>query len=533
MKIPRWSMDTGGGWLVVAGLLGLLGLARPTPAAEFACAAGDLACLIDAINAANVTGAANTLTLAAGLYTLTAVDNNTDGPTGLPSISSTLTIRGAGADATILERAASAPAFGLLHIEATGTLTLEGLTLRGGREVGFLSGGIANQGTVTILNSTLSGNMSLGGGGGGIYNGGAVTIVNSTLSGNVASLGGGGILNSNQGTVTIVNSTLSGNTTFSFTGGNPGGGGIYNGGMVTMINSTLSGNVAAPDGGGGGISNQGTVTIVNSTLSGNMGFNGGGIRSFGTIFGTVPLVALQNTILAGNEAATGPDCAGPVTSLGTNLIGDPTDCAITLQASDLTGGPGLGALTDDGTPGQGYVPLLPESPAIDAGDPAACPATDQLGQLRVTPCDIGAIEFSPVTLTLGLNQATFRPGDTLRVRLGVHTPGPTVTADAYLGVLLPDGVTVFFVTSLAPLDGVVTRLDADPRTFAPLAASYDFPPGFDVTQEDFFVYTFTGGESAGAYAIFTLLTPPRAFADGQVDAEDLLGLTLRPFTVSP
>ena len=69
----------------------------------------------------------------------------------------------------------------------------------------------------------------------------------------------------------------------------------------------------------------------------------------------------------------------------------------------------------------------------------------------MTPCDIGAVEFAPVTVTLGLNQATFRAGETLRVALGMHNLGPTVTTDAYLGVLLPDGVTVFFVSSLAPL----------------------------------------------------------------------------------
>jgi hypothetical protein len=144
-----------------------------------------------------------------------------------------------------------------------------------------------------------------------------------------------------------------------------------------------------------------------------------------------------------------------------------------------------------------------------------------------------AIEFSPVTLTLGLNQAMFRAGETLRARLGIHHQGPSITTDVYLGILLPDGVTVFFVTSLAPLDGVVTRLDTDPRSFAPLAASFEFPPGLDVTLEDFFVYTFTGSESPGSYTIFTLLTPPGAFTDGQVDAGDLLGLTLQAFTVSP
>src|SRR5262245_6153332 len=51
MTIARWSMETGGGWLIVAGLLGLLGLARPLDAAQFACGAGDVACLISAIHA--------------------------------------------------------------------------------------------------------------------------------------------------------------------------------------------------------------------------------------------------------------------------------------------------------------------------------------------------------------------------------------------------------------------------------------------------------------------------------------------------
>src|SRR5262245_49490175 len=136
MKIPRWSMNTGGGWLVVAGLLGFLGLARPTPAAEFACAAGDVACLIEAINVANVNEEANTITLAAGTYTLTAVDNMPDGPTGLPSVTSPLTLRGQGAQSTVSERVAGPPQFRLLQLSRTGTLDPVGLTLLGGNRAG-------------------------------------------------------------------------------------------------------------------------------------------------------------------------------------------------------------------------------------------------------------------------------------------------------------------------------------------------------------------------------------------------------------
>jgi hypothetical protein len=531
MKISRWSMKTGPCGLVVAALLGLLGLARPAPAAEFACAAGDVACLISAINAANTNGTANTVTLAPGLYTLTAVDNNTDGPAGLPSVTSPLTLRGAGADSTVLERAAGAPQFRLLHVAASGTLALDGLTLQGGNLAGLADGGgIRNRGTLTMTHSLLRGHAANNGGGIFHSDSGTLTITNSTLSGNVASSGGGiaigGSFSSSARTIT--NSTLSGNVASS------GGGIAIASASITITNSTLYGNMAVLN--GGGIFSQGgpsSATLINSTVSGNTANQGGGVRGGGGP-ASVGIVLSQNTLLAGNwvpATGLGPDCYGPNLSRGHNLFGNSSGCVTT--ATDLTGDPGLGPFTDDGTPGQGYLPLLPESLPIDTGDPVACPATDQLGQLRVTPCDIGAVEFSPVTLTLGMKQATFRVGETLRVALGIHHPGPTVTADAYLGVLLPDGVTVLFVTRLAPLDGVVTRLDADPRTFAPLAACFEFPPGEETTVEDFFVYTFTGGESSGSYTIFTLLTPPGAFADGQVDTGDLLGLTLQPFTVSP
>jgi hypothetical protein len=53
----------------------------------------------------------------------------------------------------------------------------------------------------------------------------------------------------------------------------------------------------------------------------------------------------------------------------------------------------LGPFTDDSTPGDGHLPLQADSPAIDRGNDAACPKTDQLGEKRVGPCDIGAIEF--------------------------------------------------------------------------------------------------------------------------------------------
>jgi hypothetical protein len=121
---------------------------RICTAATFTCAAGDTACLIASINTANSTPEADTIQLAAGTYTLTTVDHTTDGANGLPSIISDLAIQGVGADATIIKRDTGAhtnpPIFRLFHVGATGTLTLDGLTIRGGHIFGGPRGGGAS-----------------------------------------------------------------------------------------------------------------------------------------------------------------------------------------------------------------------------------------------------------------------------------------------------------------------------------------------------------------------------------------------------
>jgi hypothetical protein len=355
---------------------------------------------------------ANTITLEAGTYTLTAVDNMTNGNNGLPSVTSVLTIQGAGADTTVIERGASAPGFRLVQVAASGTLTLEGLTLRGGspgtsavggailnhggrltlvhvtldHNSADFGGGLANSnGTVAIAETIFIRNGVPFGGGGFLNQGGTVLITTATFADNGASGAGGGLLNDPGGTVTITQTTFARNGTFGGTGG-----GLANRGTAFLQNTTIAGNTSLN--GGGGLSNDsgGTAILASSTVADNQapaGPAGGGLFNQGG-----QLIVL-NTILARNTARNGPDCAGAVTSLGTNLVEDPTGCTITLLPSDLIGDPGVGDFTDDGTPGNGHSPLLPGSPAIDVGNDAFCPPTDQLGQPRVGRCDIGAIEF--------------------------------------------------------------------------------------------------------------------------------------------
>jgi len=395
-----------------------LAATAPVQAKTFHCGAGDVPCLIAAITEANTNGQKkNRIQLDAGTYTLMAADNDTDGPNGFPSITSDLDITGARDEATttIIERQASASTFRLIHVAATGHLTLKRLTLRGGGFSGFAprlsGGGLLNRGgTVTITDSTLTNNVASVGG--ALYNdGGTVTLTHSILSGNSAvpvGSGGGGLFN-DRGTVTLTRSTLANNLSAQSGGGiwnfqgtvtisdsaivsnrgnDPGPGGILNSfGILTITNSTLSGNSGRNL---GAIANAGTVTILNSTISGNFSTFGPGGISNGA--GTV---ALQNTILALNSTGSrfeGPDC-NAVTSLGNNLIGTTLRCTIVLQQSDLTGDSGLASFTDDGRPGNGHYPLLPTSRAINAGNDAVCPERDQLGRERHHPCDIGAVEF--------------------------------------------------------------------------------------------------------------------------------------------
>jgi hypothetical protein len=141
--------------LVVACILLALAMPHPVKAETFHCGAGNVPCLIEAIHTANANGGANTVTLEAGTYTLAAIDDPISGANSLPAITSPLTIRGAGAGMTVLEREPHAPPFRLVNVAPSGTLTLEGLTLHGATEAPGGGGLIHIGGTVILTRSSL------------------------------------------------------------------------------------------------------------------------------------------------------------------------------------------------------------------------------------------------------------------------------------------------------------------------------------------------------------------------------------------
>ena len=112
-----------------------------------------------------------------------------------------------------------------------------------------------------------------------------------------------------------------------------------------------------------------------------------------------------------------------------------------------------------------------------------------------------------VSLTLTLNQASFRPGDTIRVGLRVVNPGPARSVDFYFGQLWPDGVTVSFATSLSPLAGV-TVTTRDSEEFQPLVRTISIAQGLDLTIPDVLVATLPPNFPTGQSAVFAAITIP-------------------------
>jgi hypothetical protein len=341
--------------------------------------------LRDAINAANATAEADTITLATGkTFKLTEVDNTTDGPTGLPvivAVGGNLTIIGNG---DVIERSnvKGTPAFRLFDVAAGASLTLQNLTLQGGLALGdpqaqallapSEGGGVFNRGTltldgVTVQNNTAQGAESVYGpywitgnpaAGGGMYSEGALTLDGSTIRGNAA-IGG-------KGADGIVVDIFEIDAWPGAVGGDGYGGGVYiGGGTVSISNSSITSNTAGGGVGGGGVDPNLSDGLHSAGGHGGNGYGGGLYAASGT-------TAILNSDISQNSATGGQGGDGSQGGLkvhdaaggdGGNGFGGALYAAggtITLRNSGITqnsatggqGGHGS-AGSEDGGPGQG------------------------------------------------------------------------------------------------------------------------------------------------------------------------------------
>jgi len=366
-------------WLLI---LLIIVLFRPpwVMAAEFYCAAGDVPCLVGALGKANSQRFQRAdIYLPAGTWTLTQPDStDTEGATGLPTITSRVTIAGAGAGQTIIERAEDAPLFRLFQVAPEGVLTLEGLTLQGGEvDIDFLErgGGIRNLGSLTIQDSVLTEHKAWVGG--AIENRGSLLLQRSALTDNFADFVGAGLaligpariersvlldniaegeagiaFDPGAGTILVRRSLLSGNMATLSSGGGGGGvgtliledtalvdnsSGLHGGGLaldngsLTLLGSVVAGNVAEISGGGLLIS-RGQLRLDRTSVVGNRTLFGAG----GGIANQDGAVLVERSALLGNLAGQGqgPDCTGRITIRAQTLLGDRAGCTVEGEPSD-------------------------------------------------------------------------------------------------------------------------------------------------------------------------------------------------------
>lgn len=365
-------------------LLALLGVfllcASSVGAADFTCSAGDVPCLVGAIGKANSQRTSrHTITLPAGTWTLTQLDTtDTEGATGLPTITSRVTIAGQGAGQTIIERADDAPLFRLFQVAPEGALTLQDLTLQGGEvDIDFLErgGGIRNLGSLIIQDSVLTEHKAWVGG--AIENRGTLLLQRSALTDNFADFVGAGLaligpariersvlldniaegeagiaFDPGAGTILVRRSLISGNMATLSSGGGGGGvgtliledtalvdnsSGLHGGGLaldngsLTLLGSVVAGNVAEVSGGGLLIS-RGELRLDRTSVVGNRTLFGAG----GGIANQDGAVLVERSALLGNLAGQGqgPDCTGRITVRAQTLLGDRAGCTVEGEPSD-------------------------------------------------------------------------------------------------------------------------------------------------------------------------------------------------------
>jgi CSLREA domain-containing protein len=404
------------------------------------CADASSACsLRAAVMEADTFNGSTVITLPAGTYTLSQ---------GELQVTKNIVIDGAGARSTIVDQAATARVF---EVDSGSTSLITGITITGG--------------SADI--------------GGGVRVFGTLGLTDVTITGNTASTSGGGIdLN---GTVTITDSTVAHN---SSPGGGFGGGIDDFGQALVITNSTIADNSSGTN--AGGILAASTTSLLNDTIVGNTAGNSTGGGSL-YVYGGAPVGAI-NSIFDSPVGGGGECSGGTLSAQSLNDITSDATCGTVTHGAIAD--PQLGTLQNNGGSTDTFLPNA-SSPAVDAGNDAACPAIDQRGVIRPQGphCDIGAVELA----------ASSPP----------PPPPPPATADAAQssvqaspGTVPADGTTASTVTVTLrdtggnPVAGKTVTLTPTGGSFSTVSASTTTNAGGQAT----FTVTDATAETVGYVA---------------------------------
>ncbi|HEX2914300.1 MAG TPA: Calx-beta domain-containing protein [Chloroflexia bacterium] len=265
-------------------------------------------------------------------------------------------------------------------------------------------------------------------------------------------------------------------------GGNYFGGAIFTRGAVVLLNDIFSNNGISngTNMSGGAIYSEGNLTVQSSTFYGNQGYFGSAIDALYTN------IDIANSTFTANASPQTVRMSGNVNN--STFYGNPTYDLVAYNSINLrnsiVGGlistglinlgnnligtnPLLNPLANNG----GFVPtmsLQPCSPAINAGNSAGAPATDERGagfpRILQGAIDIGAFE-SNLLPCVSVNNVT-------------HNEGNAGVTYYSFNVSLSGAASTTITVNFATADGTATTADNDYTAFS---GTLTFPPG-TITQ---------------------------------------------------
>lgn len=281
-----------------------------------------------------------------------------------------------------------------------GVVTIENCTFRNNK----VRGGAGGKGGLGIIAASIDhingGTGGIGGDGlgGAVYNSGTLHLINCTFSGNKA-IGGDGGGGSEEGVILTGSDGMKIKRPATIDGGNGGngyGGAIYCASDTRILNCTFVDNGALAATGGMGDTQNG---MPGQGLGSALYRPGALVSGKNLEFNRSQAPFIKNTLIA--KSKSGSNCEAAIRSGGYNIDSDGS-CGLKAAGDQVLPSFKIKALADYGGPTPTHA-LLPDSAAVNGGDPSGCVdpdgkaiITDQRGHSRPRGdrCDIGAFELS-------------------------------------------------------------------------------------------------------------------------------------------
>lgn len=256
--------------------------------------------------------------------------------------------------------------------------------------------GVRNVGDMRIVDSSISQNSGFYSGG-SLVNSGTLELDGVTIGRNDATYGAAGLRN--RGEATVLNSTIARNHGYDAAG-------VFNSGRMHVVASTIAGNSRSQyrlEGDGGAMvynEDGGELSLVQTLVAAPLlvGFES---ATVGRLITNAGIIETRHNVFGDSGQSTADAIAGFVPDASDRLAtadGDapaPLDALVDVVFSSVPDRL-LPNLTDNG--GRTLtVALVPNSPAVDAVPPGACPPVDQRDVPRPQggACDVGAFELRP------------------------------------------------------------------------------------------------------------------------------------------